>query len=364
MPARAIGSGTISFGLVSIPVKLYTSASPQKVQFHLLHKKCGGRMKQQYLCATDNEVVPREEMVKGYEYARSQLVQFSDEELEQLESERTGSIDIVEFVPSDSVDLVEVEKSYYLGPDKGGDKAYQLLGEAMERRGHAAVGRWAARGKEQLVLVCPYRDGLILHQMFYANEVRAFSDVPMPDTDEIKEPELALAVRLIEQIAVAAFEPVKYKDAVRERIEAYLKFVEEMRAYLVEQQKAHPDCKGFFSDMEKIVQEFDGCVAARWEKIRTPSYVAELNEDFRKNGLDLEGPDAIAKCKKYTQALVEVGDNQDELVGECRWVAKTLRQKAGLLMATDPKVAPVAEEVRARTGKILRNSNAVERSEH
>jgi len=151
---------------------------------------------------------------------------------------------------------------------------------------------------------------------------------------------------------------------VRERIDAYLKFVVEMRAYLVEQQKAHPDCKGFFSDMEKIVQEFDGCVAARWEKIRTPSYVAELNEDFRKNGLDLEGPDAIAKCKKYTQALVEVGDNQDELVGECRWVAKTLRQKAGLLMATDPKVAPVAEAVRARTGQILRNSNAVERSEH
>ena len=155
MAARAISSGTISFGLVAIPIKLYTAASSEQVRFNMLHSKCGGRVKQQYICPVDNEVVERDATVKGYEYTRGQFVRFTDEEIKALEAERSNSVEITEFVPLASVDFVQVEKSYYLGPDKGGDKPYQLLGECMRKKGVVAVGRWASRGKEQLVSGAP-----------------------------------------------------------------------------------------------------------------------------------------------------------------------------------------------------------------
>jgi DNA end-binding protein Ku len=219
MPARAISSGTISFGLVSIPVKLYTAASSEQVRFNMLHKKCSGRIKQQYVCPTDNEVVERDQVVKGFEYARGQFVLFSDEELKAFEAERSNSMDIVEFVPLASVDFVQVERSYYLGPDKGGDKAYQLLSEAMRSTEKVAVGRWAARGKEQLVLIRPYgKDGLILHQLYYANELRAFDDVDTGARFKFSDKERELAEKLIEQLSIDQFEATKYSDSYSDRI--------------------------------------------------------------------------------------------------------------------------------------------------
>src|SRR6266404_1265913 len=155
MAARAIGTGTISFGLVSIPVKLYTATSSEAVSFNLLHKKCRGRIKQQIFCPTDNE------LVKGYEYAKNQYVLFTDEELDALEAAKTNSLEIVEFVPASTVDWIYISKTYYLGPDKGGDKAYRLLSEAMDRTEKIAVGRYWTRGKEQLVLLRPYKNGLM-----------------------------------------------------------------------------------------------------------------------------------------------------------------------------------------------------------
>lgn len=221
MAARAISSATISFGLVSIPVKLYTAASSEQASFNLLHKKCNGRVKQQYICPTDNEVVDRSEMVKGYEYAKNQYVVFTDEELKALEAERSNNIEITEFVPLSSVDLVHVEKSYYLGPDKGGDKAYRLLSESMTNTGRAAVGRWAARGKEQLVLIRPYgKDGLLLHQLYYANEVRSFSEIEGPATLTFSPKERELAEKLIEQLSSDEFHPEKYHDSYTDRVRA------------------------------------------------------------------------------------------------------------------------------------------------
>ncbi|MBK7584587.1 MAG: Ku protein [Myxococcales bacterium] len=221
MPARAISSGTISFGLVAIPVKLYTSASSEQVRFNMLHEKCGSRLKQQYLCPVDNEVVDRESTVKGYEYSRGQYVRFSDEEIKALESERSASLEITEFVPLASVDFVQVEKSYYLGPDKGGDKPYQLLGECMRKKGVVAVGRWAARGKEQLVLIRPYaKDGLVLHQLYYQNEVRDFGEIDTGARFTFSEIEHELAEKLIEQLTSAGFAPEKYKDTYEDRVKA------------------------------------------------------------------------------------------------------------------------------------------------
>lgn len=220
MAARAIASGTISFGLVSIPVKLFTATASQQVHFNMLHGETKGRVKQQYVLASTGEVVDRKSMTKGYEYARGQYVVFSEEELKKLEAERSSSIEIVEFVPLSSVDLISVEKTYYLGPDKGGDKAYKLLSASMVDTEKVAVGRWAARGKEQLVLIRPYRNGLLLHQMFYANEVRAFDDVESGATVQFRDIERELAVKLINELSVESFDASKYKDDYADRIKA------------------------------------------------------------------------------------------------------------------------------------------------
>src|SRR6185369_2696671 len=162
---------TISFGLVSIPFKLYTAASSVAVSFNMLNKKTGNRLKQQYVDAIDKSIVERNETVKGYEFAKDQYVQFSDEEMKKMEAAKTDSLELVEFVPESTVDLVHMEKSYYIGPDKGGERAYQLLSKTLQKVGMIAVGRFWTRGKEQLVLLRPYKaKGLILHYVYYANE--------------------------------------------------------------------------------------------------------------------------------------------------------------------------------------------------
>jgi len=217
MSARPFASGTISFGLVTIPVKLYsTGESAVGIQLNMLHKKCGSRLKQQYICPTDNEVVGRDEMIKGYEYAKGQYVLFTEEELKALTPEATNAVEITEFVPLDQVDPIYYEKATYLGPDRGGDRPYRLLSEAMRKTGRAALARYAARGKDYLVLLRPYEEGLLMQQLRYADELRSFSEVPLAPA-EVKEPELRLAVQLIEQIATDTFQPESYEDHVRQR---------------------------------------------------------------------------------------------------------------------------------------------------
>ncbi|MCA9629262.1 MAG: Ku protein [Myxococcales bacterium] len=218
MAARAISSGTISFGLVSIPIKLFTAASSQSVSFNMLHGECGNRIKQQLYCPVCDVVVERKDTVKGYEYTKGQFVQFADDELKKLEAERSSTLEIVEFVPLETVDFIQVEKSYYLGPDKGGDKAYKLLAEAMRRKERVAVGSWSARGKEQLVMIRPYQDGLILHQLYYAGEVRNYEDVDKGATFSFSDAEQDLADKLLDQLTVEEFDPEKFKDAYAARV--------------------------------------------------------------------------------------------------------------------------------------------------
>lgn len=217
MSARAIGSATISFGLVSVPVKLYSSGdSTAAISFNWIHKDCGSRLKQQYICAREGVVVEKDEMVKGYEFAKDQYVLFTPEELKALDQKADNTIEIVEFVPADQVEKTYIDKVVYLGPEKGGDRAYRLLSAAMRETGLSALGRYAARGKQYLVLLSPMRDGIIMEQLRYAHEVRSFEDVPIGEA-EVKEQELKLAIQLIDQIRTDRFEPEKYKDEVRER---------------------------------------------------------------------------------------------------------------------------------------------------
>ncbi len=212
----------ISFGLVTIPVKLYsTGESAAGIQFNMLHKKCGSRLRQQYICPVDNEVVGREEMIKGYEYSKGQYVLFTEEELKALVPEPTNAVEITEFVPLDQVDPIYYERSYYVGPDKGGDRPYRLLSEAMKQTGRAALARYVARGKDQFVLLRPFEEGLIMQQLRYSDELRAFSEVPIGPA-ELREPELKLAVQLIEQIATDEFKPEEYEDTQRHQVRALI----------------------------------------------------------------------------------------------------------------------------------------------
>jgi DNA end-binding protein Ku len=220
MAARSIGSGTISFGLVSIPFKVFTAVSPKAIGFNMLHKTCGSRLKQQLLCPVDNVVVERSDTIRGFEYQRDQYVKFTDEELKAMEAERTGLLELVEFVPADTVDFLYIEKTYFIGPDKGGDRAYRLLSEALERNQRLAVGRFAQRGKDNLVVVRPYKKGLILHECYYADEVRSFDDVETGATFEFKPIELDLADKLVQQLEKEAFEPSRFRDEWADRVRA------------------------------------------------------------------------------------------------------------------------------------------------
>jgi DNA end-binding protein Ku len=218
MPPHSIGSGTISFGLVSIPVRMFTAASSGRVAFNQLHEKCGGRIRQQILCPTCNEVVDRTALVKGYEFAKEQYVRFTEDELKALEGEASQTIDIAEFVPLDQVDPIYFENTYYLGPDKGGEKAYRLLSDAMKKMNKVALAKFVMRGKENLVLIRSAKDGLMLHTMYFSDEVRDFSEVGKGEDAKIKPGELELANRLIDELSNDAFKPEQYADEYRGRV--------------------------------------------------------------------------------------------------------------------------------------------------
>ena len=224
MAARSIASLTISFGMVSIPVKLYSATETSKaISFNLLHKACGSRLRQQYFCVKEDVPVSREDMAKGYEFAKDQYVMFTPEELKALEEAGTQSADITEFLPAKAIDPVFFDKAYYLGPDKGGAKPYALLARALKETGRCAIGRWAARGKQYIVLIRPVDtglvEGLVMQQLMYATEVRSINDLDIPKTD-VRPAELKLAQQLIEQQTADKFDPAAYTDDVRSRIEA------------------------------------------------------------------------------------------------------------------------------------------------
>jgi DNA end-binding protein Ku len=218
MAPRPTASATISFGLVSIPIRLYPATSPTgAVSFNLLHDKDGARLKQHYVCSACGEKVERDRMVKGFEFAKDRYVTFSPDELKALDELASQTIDIAEFVPAKEVDPVYFDRAYYVGPDKGGAKAYRLLAEALARSGKAALARYAARGKGYLVLLRPRGGRLVLQQLLYADEVRPMDEIPVEDAS-VKDQEIQLALQLIEQTASDAFRPEAYEDGVKKRV--------------------------------------------------------------------------------------------------------------------------------------------------
>ena len=218
MPPRSIGSGARALGLVCIPVRLDVAASSEAPSFNLLHAACGNRIRQQRFCPVCNEVVDRENLIKGYEFAKDQYVKVTDEELKALEGEASEAIEISEFLPLAKVDPIYFEKSYYLGPDKGGEKAYRLLADTMTQVGKVALAKFVLRGKENLVIVRSAQNGLMMHTMYFADEVRSFDEIPKGESARITAAESGLAVRLIDELSNDEFEPQKYEDEYAQRV--------------------------------------------------------------------------------------------------------------------------------------------------
>jgi DNA end-binding protein Ku len=215
---RPLATATITFGLVTVPVRLYPAASVSGgLSFHMLHAKDRSRLKQQYVCAREGTVVPRSEIVKGYEVSKGRYVVLTDEELRALDAQASRGIEIAEFVPEDSLSPVYIERHYYLGPDEGGAKAYALLADAMAEERLLAIARYAARGKDYLVALRAWEGRLLMHQLFHQDEVRPPAALPAPRT-HARPAEVELAKRLIDSIAADRFDPSLYEDEVRKRV--------------------------------------------------------------------------------------------------------------------------------------------------
>jgi DNA end-binding protein Ku len=214
---RAIASAQIAFGLVSIPVKLFSAAeSSERISFNMLHKDCGSRIQQQLFCPKDERTLDRSEVVKGYEFAKGQYVLFSEEELKALEEKPTYTIDITEFIPATEIDPIYFQKAFYLGPDKGGDRAYTLLSKALGETGRWALAKYAARGKQYLVILRPLGKGMVLQQLYYPNEIRSIDEIDLGEAS-VKDNELKMAVQLAEMGASDEFHPENYRDEQVER---------------------------------------------------------------------------------------------------------------------------------------------------
>jgi len=263
MAAHSIGSATVSFGLVSVPVQLYAAGeSKATITFNWLHKKDGARLKQQYVCSKDGEKVERDEMIKGYEFSKGQYVTFTPDELKALEERATGAIDIIEFLPAEKVDRIYLDRTYFLGPDKGGERAYKLLADALEKTKRVAIGQYAARGKQYLIMVRPMDGALAMEQLRYADEIRDIAEVPIPKT-EVKKPELDLAIKLIDQAATEEFHPEKYKDNVRERMQEQIERKVEGKQITEEPEEA-PKAK-VLDLMQALKQSLEGEKAEKAE---------------------------------------------------------------------------------------------------
>lgn len=235
-----MASLTIAFGLVAIPVKLYSATvSSERLRFHLLHAKDGSRLKQQYVCLEEQKVVGRDEIVKGYEFAKDQYVQFTAKELQALEEAGTHSVDVAQFVPLAAVDPVYFERTYYLAPDQGGAKPFTLFVTALRESGRCAVGRWASHGREHVVILRPIENALALHQLHFAPEVQSVAALGV-ESAKVRDAELKLARQLIEQQSAETFDPAAYPDEVKARVEEAIQRKVEGREVTVAEPRPTP----------------------------------------------------------------------------------------------------------------------------
>jgi DNA end-binding protein Ku len=217
MALRPLRNATISFGLVSIPVRFYTATKSEDVHFNLLHESCGTRVNRKWWCPHHEKIVSSDELIRGYAISKNKYVTFTDEEIEALETDDNRALEITEFLDLHLIDPVFFEKAYFLGPAAGGGKTYRLLSSAMKKQDKVALARWVSSNREHLVILRPYEDGLVLHTMYYADEVRDF-DAIETESAHVTDKETKLAEMLINELTETKFNPLQYKDEYRERL--------------------------------------------------------------------------------------------------------------------------------------------------
>ena len=222
MALRPLRNATITFGLVSIPVRFFTATKSEDIHFHLLHESCGTRVNRKWWCPYHEKIVSSDELIRGYEVGKKKYVTFTDEEMEALETDDNRALDIVEFVDLKEIDPVFFEKAYFLGPAAGGGKTYNLLATAMRKQNKVGVARWVSAGKEHLVVVRPFEEGLILHTMYYADEVRDFGAIDI-ERFSVREKEVQMAEMLIDQLTEKKFDPMQFHDDYRNRLVSRIK---------------------------------------------------------------------------------------------------------------------------------------------
>lgn len=311
MAARSIASLTLSFGLVSIPVRLYSATeSAASVKFNLLAKD-GSRVKQQYVSEKDQTVVPRADMVKGYEVEKDRFVIFSAEELKKLEEGSSHVVEIVAFVPEKSVDPLFYDKAYLLAPDKRGGKPYALLAEAMRSSGKSALAKWSWKAKQYVVQVRPTEDGLVLQQLLYAEEVRSLKELAIEPVD-VSKPELQLALQLIDQISEPAYDASQFKDEEKLRVLAAIDAKIEGREVVASTHAEDAPASGQVIDLMAALQASLGKktprTAAKASKPAVPvtSNITAIGESNERKGVkrapptppDVAAPPARARGKK------------------------------------------------------------------
>ncbi len=344
MAPRAISSGTISFGLVSIPIKLYTAASSGGIAFNFLHNRCGSRMKQQQYCPMCEEVVQRSDLVRGYEFAKNQYVRFDNDELKALEEETSKVIELEEFVPLEKVDPVYFEKTYYLGPDKGGEKAYRLLADAMTESNRVGLAKYVMRGKEALVLIRAVQGGLMLHTMYYADEVRDFNDIDRGQTVTLKDGELDLAVRLIDELVSKEFHPENYHDEYKARVLHLVEQkVEGKEVTALEPQVRQSQVVDLMEALKASLEKHDGAAKAKPSRAaarvrKAPVTEAEVTfEEFRaavdESGLEV----GAAELKKSYNGLTSLGKRKKLAAAGIRGKVVNLRKDLEVIRS-DPEL--------------------------
>jgi DNA end-binding protein Ku len=227
--ASTVWKGYISFGLVSVPVRLYAAAREQHVSFNQIHEPCGSRIKQQTFCPVCDRVVERNELVKGYQVDRDSYVLVSGDELKTLEADSSEAMEIAQFVSLEEVDPIYYEASYYSAPEDPGKRAYGLLLQAMEKLNVAAIAKVTLHQREQIVLMRPYHQGIVLHTLYFPAEVREIAEYGKTETMNLQKPEMDLAEQFIRQLT-AKFEPEQYKDEYQQRV---LELIDTKRAGLV-----------------------------------------------------------------------------------------------------------------------------------
>ena len=214
--AASVWSGYLTFGLISMPIRLFSGARGEHVSFHMLHREDHARVKQQLICSEDGEVVERSDIVKGYEYRKGEYVIIEPEEIKKIEPRTAKSMEILEFVQADDVDPIYFESSYYVMPEEAGRRPYALLTKALEQSKYVAIAKITMHNREYTVFLRPYEGGMMLHTMYYSNEVRAIDSFGAPDV-ELKDAEVKVANQLIEALA-GEWDPEKYHDTFQENL--------------------------------------------------------------------------------------------------------------------------------------------------